>query len=175
MFLPPETGVPRLCKFSCKLLCRRANECRERPFSFYYITPMISGQRRKEMRPMAEKRTARFEVVQTPQGNQYRFFCDLSGSLVCTTEAVTADSPEEELLLAWESEGKARFNQCRKCGRWTISAMYNPDVLCCVRCAPIEYFPQYCPQCGVKLVSNSNFCHICGEKVLYGGELDAET
>lgn len=119
---------------------------------------------------MTEKRTARYEIVETPDGSRYRFFCELSGTLVCTTEAVCADTPEEALLLAWEREGKVKFNQCRKCGAWTIAAMYNPDLLCCVKCAPIEYFPQYCPHCGVKLDAHSNFCHICGEKVLYGRE-----
>ena len=90
--------------------------------------------------------------------------------MVCTTAPVKADTPDEELMLAWNTYAKAHFNQCHKCGKWIIDAMYNPDVLNCVVCTPIEDYPEYCPKCGAKTSDPSYFCHMCGARLLYGGE-----
>lgn len=115
--------------------------------------------------------TARYKIISDTGGNRYQFFCDLSGALVCTTKPIRADTPEQELLLAWESEGKREFNPCRKCGKWVSDVMYNADVLECVECAPWEDPPNFCPQCGKKLSAPERYCPKCGAKLLYeGGE-----
>ena len=77
---------------------------------------------------------------------------------------------EEELRIAWENEGKKSFNFCHKCGRWVCDAMYNPDVLECVNCAPIEKKPLYCQHCGEKIPADDAFCRKCGSRLTYGGE-----
>lgn len=119
---------------------------------------------------MKEKNTANYKRQQTPIGNKYQFFCDLSDALICTTAPVKADTPDEELLLAWNTYAKVHFNKCHKCGKWVINEMYNPDVLNCVLCTPIEEYPAFCPKCGVKTADPSFYCHMCGTKLLYGGE-----
>lgn len=101
---------------------------------------------------------------------RYSFFCDLSHGLVTTAEA-DADSAKN-LMEAWEGNAKSHFNYCRICDKWVIDTMYNPDVLTCVKCTPIEENPRYCPKCGVKINQNGHFCHICGSKLLYGGQSD---
>ena len=118
---------------------------------------------------MQDKKTASYEVVKGKYGNIYRFFCDLSGSLVFTSEPISAKDKESELDLAWESGAREHFNKCRRCGSWTIAAMYNPDVLSCVKCSPIEDVPNFCPKCGVRAGSGAIFCHICGNRLMYGG------
>lgn len=120
---------------------------------------------------ISEKRTASYKIISDAGGNIYKFFCDLSGALVCTASPKSkACTPEEELFLAWESEGKQHFNLCRKCGRLVIDAMFNPDVLTCVKCTPIEEYSDYCPKCGVKTSDFAYFCHRCGSVLLYGGK-----
>ena len=52
------------------------------------------------------KKTAAYRIITDAGGNRYRFFCDLSGAAMCTTEPVYAQTQEEELMLAWESEGR---------------------------------------------------------------------
>ena len=104
-------------------------------------------------------------------GYRYSFYCDLSGALVCTTKPYSGPSAQETLTEAWESEGKAEFNQCKKCGKWVSDVMYNADVHECVECAPWQEVPNYCPCCGKKLSLPERFCPGCGAKLLYeGGE-----
>ena len=117
-----------------------------------------------------KKKTADYKILKDESGNRYEFCCELSHALVCVSEPVKADTLEEELILAWENYGRSHFNQCHKCGRWLTGAMYNPDVLSCVQCTPIEDYPEYCPECGAKTQDPSNYCHICGVKLFYGGE-----
>ena len=121
-----------------------------------------------------KNKTASFKINKTPSGNIYEFFCDLSHALVYSSEPIRADNPEEELMRAWGEGGKEYFNRCQKCGRWVIDAMYNPDVWSCVQCVPIEDYPDYCPVCGTKTQELSNFCHVCGAKLFYGGEEENE-
>ena len=64
------------------------------------------------------RKTANYRVLSVDNGRRYQFFCDLSGALVCTTQPVLMDTPEQELAQAWEGEGKSMFNHCRKCGKW---------------------------------------------------------
>ena len=113
-------------------------------------------------------KTAAYKVVPTSDGRRYRFFCDLSGCLVCETEAYAMASPEEELEKAWLSEGKKNFNLCHKCGRWVDTVMFNADVLECVDCAPWENDPKYCPFCGKKVTTDAENCAFCGKRLLYG-------
>lgn len=119
------------------------------------------------------RKTANYRVLSVDNGRRYQFFCDLSGALVCTTQPVLMDTPEQELAQAWEGEGKSMFNHCRKCGKWVLDAMYNPEVLECVECAPFECEPQYCKSCGVKLRSSERFCPVCKKPLLYEGRAES--
>ena len=117
-------------------------------------------------RPM--KHTAKYQRVPGPDGNRYRFFCDLSGALLCETAPYQMGDPQQELLAAWEREGSQQANQCKCCGRWVIDAMYNADVLQCVDCAPWEDRPKFCPSCGNQVKLSDTYCNDCGVKLWYG-------
>lgn len=121
---------------------------------------------------MQKNKTAAYQVISDSGGNRYRFFCELSGALLCTTEAYRADTPGQALMLAWESEGRKHFSHCHKCGKWVIDAMFNADALECVACAPWENTPQYCKFCGVKTSASDAVCPRCGEPLIYGGSFD---
>lgn len=113
-------------------------------------------------------KTARYKIIADSGGNRYRFFCDLSGMAVCTTRPIRADTPEEELLLAWESEGKAHFNVCKHCGSFVADVMWNADLLHCVKCTPWEDQPSFCPYCGEKVINTADdYCRRCGKKLFY--------
>ena len=120
---------------------------------------------------MEEKKTAAYKITPDTDGNRYRFYCDASGALVCITSPYHADTPEEELMLAWEKEGRQHFNQCRKCGRFIIDAVYNPSVFECTDCAPFEYETRYCKSCGAKIDAGAEerFCPVCKQKLHYEG------
>lgn len=115
------------------------------------------------------RKTAAYKIIPAKYGNRYSFFCERSGMLVCTTGTYYADNPEEELFSAWESEGKKNFNFCHKCGSWVDSIVYNPDVLMCADCAPLEEEAKYCKHCGAKAKNGDIICFVCGKKLLYGG------
>ena len=91
-------------------------------------------------------KTARYRIFPQQDGNVYRFYCDVSGALVYTSKPLRAETPEEELRLAWESGARAEFNRCEKCGNWISDVMYNADVHHCVVCTPWEDPPNFCPQ-----------------------------
>lgn len=114
------------------------------------------------------RKTANYRVISDSGGNRYRFFCDASGALGCTTNPVRADTPEEELLLAWETEGKKHFNLCHQCGKWVADVMYNADVLQCVDCSPWENKPHFCRHCGIEVALTDTFCRECGTRLQYG-------
>ncbi len=115
--------------------------------------------------------TAKYKVIADSGGRHYQFFCEASGVLVHTTNPIRAVSAEE-LKLAWETEGRAHFNQCQKCGRWVSTVMYNADVFECVDCTPWENAPHFCKQCGVEISSRDTYCSKCGTKLQYGGDSD---
>lgn len=117
---------------------------------------------------MDEKKTAAYEIAPNIDGNRYRFYCDISGALVCTTMPYHAETPEAELMLAWEKEGRQYFNRCRK---WVIDAVYNPVVFECTDCAPFEYETRYCKSCGAKINvdAGERFCPVCKKKLHYEG------
>ena len=117
--------------------------------------------------------TAGYKIIKTDRGNVYQFFCGVSGALVHETAPLNEADPHAELMCAW-AEGERLFHLCHKCGAWVIGAMYNPDVLTCVKCTPIEYFPDYCPKCGAKTTDPAYFCHMCGSKLLYEGDVGNE-
>lgn len=118
---------------------------------------------------MGEQKTATYKIVADAGGNIYKFYCDISGAHVCTTKPYKADTPEKELALAWENEGKAHFNLCHKCGKWVISAVYNPEVFECTDCAPFEHEIGYCKYCGTKVAADVRFCPVCKKKLHYEG------
>lgn len=113
------------------------------------------------------KKTAPYKIITDAGGNKYRFFCALSGAAMCTTKLIRADTQEEELQIAWETEGRQHFNFCHKCGSWVSTVMYNADVLECVDCAPWEERPAYCSHCGEKIPSSDTYCRKCGLRLQY--------
>ena len=119
---------------------------------------------------MEDKKTAAYKTISDTGGYRYKFYCEISGALACTTEPIHAQTPEEGLRIAWETVGRRCFNLCHKCGRWGIDAAYNADVLECVECAPYEAEPNYCKNCGIKIEKQSGECPVCGHKLVYGGE-----
>lgn len=127
---------------------------------------------------MCKKKTATYKIISDAGGNRYKFFCDLSGGLVCTTvNTYRENPPEQELLLAWEQEGKMQFNICFKCGKFVSDVMYNPEVGECVECAPFEAQARFCKTCGAKVGDPGRICPACGNLLNYEGRLvlyDAE-
>ncbi len=114
-----------------------------------------------------ENKIAKYKIIADSGGTRYRFYCEASGAAVCTTKPVKAETPEKELLLAWE-EGKENFSLCPRCGRLVCDAMYNADVCECVDCAPWENKPNYCKKCGVEIHKGNVFCTGCGARTRYG-------
>ena len=114
------------------------------------------------------KKTAAYKTITDAGGSRYRFYCDLSGALLCTTGRYPPGMPE----LAWEREGKKQFSFCHKCGRWVMEAMFNADALECVACAPWENTPEYCKFCGAKVSASDAVCPRCGKHLIYGGSFD---
>lgn len=117
-----------------------------------------------------EKTIATYKIVADAGGSIYKFYCDLSGALVCTTKPYKADTPEEELQLAWENEGKQHFNFCHNCGKQVSNAMFNVEVLECVECAPIEAEVKFCKSCGAKIEDPNKLCPACGKPLVYYGK-----
>ena len=117
---------------------------------------------------MKKHATARYRIIADSEGSRYRFFCDVSGMMLCTTKPIRGDTQEEELTMAWELEGKRNFNRCAKCGSWVSDPMYNADMLQCVDCAPWQERPNYCTHCGKKLSGTDRFCEDCGTHLRYG-------
>ena len=110
---------------------------------------------------------AEYMIIKDSDGNRYRFFCELSGMAVHTTEPYKEESAENEAEKAWQNEGENFFDKCHKCGKWVCSAMYNADVLQCVECAAWENKPNYCPSCGKKVSMADIYCSKCGLKLQY--------
>lgn len=124
------------------------------------------------------KKTASYKIIFDAGGNRYRFFCERSGLAVCTTQPFRAETSQQELMLAWDSEGKKNFNLCPTCGRWVSDAMYNPDTLECVICSPLQQEPmrsgfgvetmkqiKVCKVCGAKAEARLGSCNECGIKL----------
>jgi len=118
---------------------------------------------------MSGKPTAAYKVIADSGGDRFQFFCDLSGTRVCTTRIIRADTPEKALEIAWETEGRKEFNHCSKCGNWVSDVMFNAGVNECVECAPWENYPLYCPQCGKRITDTNRFCPKCGSQLRYEG------
>ncbi len=116
----------------------------------------------------ANNRPARYIRLPERNGIRFRFFCEASGAAVCVTEAVAQSSPQEELRLAWEQQGRRHFNRCQQCSRWVCDVMYNADTGHCVLCSPWEEAPAYCPACGELAIPMERYCRKCGKKLRYG-------
>ena len=53
------------------------------------------------------KKTAAYRVIAGPGGKRvFRFYCDISGALCCVTKSIRADTEDEALEIAWETEGR---------------------------------------------------------------------
>lgn len=118
-------------------------------------------------------KTAGYKIIADSGGSRYRFFCYVSGMVLCTTQPVRADTLEKELTLAWEGEGKAHFNRCKKCGRWICDVMYNADTGECVDCSVWEERPNYCAHCGEPITAKEVYCTECGARLRYGEAVTA--
>ena len=118
----------------------------------------------------SENKTASDRIIADDGANRYRFFCERSGLALCVTRPIRAETPEEELRIAWETEGRQHFNKCQRCGKWVSDLMFNVEASECVICAPWEDVPNYCPNCGGKIPKGDYFCRMCGEKLQYKGE-----
>ena len=117
---------------------------------------------------MNERRTAGYKIITDSGWNRYRFFCDLSGMALCTTGPIRGNTQDEELQIAWLTEGKQYFNRCTGCGKWVSDLMYNADTLQCVDCTPWQQKPNYCIRCGKKIPTSDTFCRMCGSRLFYG-------
>lgn len=118
----------------------------------------------------SQNNTAAYKVITDAGGIRYRFYCERSGLALCTTHPIRAETPEEELRIAWETEGRQHFNKCQHCGKWVSDLMFNVETSKCVVCSPWEDVPNYCPHCGEKIPKGDSFCRKCGEKLQYKGE-----
>ena len=116
--------------------------------------------------------TAKYRIMADAGGNRYRFYCDASGVLACCTKSYHAETPEQELRLAWEREGSQAFNRCNKCGRYVIDAMFNAEVLECVECGPFEGEPAFCKTCGLKIETPGRHCPSCSSLLVYEGRME---
>lgn len=114
--------------------------------------------------------TAAYKVIADGKGNCYRFYCGQSNLAIRTTRPIRADTPDEELRIAWETEARPYFNKCRKCGKWVSDLMFNVDTSECVVCSPWEEPPNYCSHCGARVPEGDGFCRKCGEKLRYKEE-----
>ncbi len=99
------------------------------------------------------KKTAAYRVIAGPGGKRvFRFYCDISGDLSCVTKSIRADTEDEALEIAWETEGRWAFDRCPQCGRYVSSAMFNINAERCLDCAPWENeYPVFCHHCGIRL------------------------
>ena len=139
-------------------------------YALYQTISLFSGK--EVVWSMQKKNIAAYKIVSDSGGNRYKFYCDLTGALLCTTKPYHADTPMKELELAWNTEGKAYFNLCHKCGKWVMEAMFNADALECVACAPWENTPEYCKFCDTKVSVSDAVCPKCGKQLIYGGCFD---
>ena len=100
---------------------------------------------------MAKERfreTADYTISLEPDGYYVRFYCAVSGALLCAVGPVREGPQGAALETAWQTEGRSHFNQCHRCGRWVSDVMYNADALECVECAPWKLPLYFCPECG---------------------------
>lgn len=110
-------------------------------------------------------KTSRYQVVNhTAWGRCYCFYCEVSDTPVYTTGPIRADTPEEELKLAWQ-EAKPYFNGCSECGKWIRDEAYNINEMKCIECAPYKRKPRFCPYCGCPVPGGNDFCVRCGKLV----------
>ena len=112
-------------------------------------------------------RITAYRTVCDEGGIRYKFLCELSEAVVCTTEPYGTDSPEEGALLAWTKEGRSHFNYCKRCSRYVSDAMFNVEVLECVACAPYEAEARYCKSCGAKVSDPKRPCPECQRPLVY--------
>lgn len=117
---------------------------------------------------MAKERfreTADYTVSAGPDGYCFRFYCAVSGALLCVAGPIRQGSQDTALETAWQTVGRSHFNQCHRCGRWVSDVMYNADALECVECAPWKIPLYFCPECGARVSGAGDFCARCGVRL----------
>ena len=129
----------------------------------------ISCQSERGTNQLDAQKTAAYKMVSDAGGNRYRFYCDLSGALTCMTAPIRAETPENEVQIAWETVGRKHFKSlsqmrkiakkgsffCRCCGafltRETLYDYYRRQHSCCSGCGTVlTDDARFCPYCGVK-------------------------
>ena len=71
------------------------------------------------------KKTAAYRVIAGPGGKRvFRVYCDISGELCCVTKSIRADTEDEALEIAWETEG-----------RWPLTDAPNAAGMCPPPCS----------------------------------------
>lgn len=117
---------------------------------------------------------ADYRVSLEADGYYFRFYCAVSGALLCTVGPIRQQSQEAALKTAWDTGGRSQFNQCHRCGRWVSDVMYNADALECVECSPWRDAPNFCPNCGTKRSGAGAFCLKCGARLLEEREQEGQ-
>lgn len=126
---------------------------------------------------MKKDQTAEYSLLPAEHGSRYRFLCAVTGAQFSTRQSYLSDTPEQQLQLAWEHEGRSHFNQCQRCGKWVVDAAFNPEVLECIVCAPFETEARFCKSCGARVQPGARLCPACGKPLYYEGvdAYDAKT
>lgn len=117
---------------------------------------------------MTKQITAPYKRFKTQNGVRFKFYCGITGALACESQEY-GDENEDTLMLAWENDGRRHFEFCHKCGKWVISAAYNPEVFECTDCAPFEHETNFCKYCGARVDADLRFCPACYKKLHYEG------
>lgn len=123
------------------------------------------------------KKTAAYRVIAGPGGKRvFRFYCDISGELCCVTKSIRADTEDEALEIAWETEGRWAFDRCPQCGRYVSSCHVQHQREAVSGLRPLgERIPVFCHHCGIRLKDpDAFFCPACGARLLVGGTEEEE-
>ncbi len=112
---------------------------------------------------------AAYKIINDSGGSRYRFFCDLSGARVYTSDLIKEEADDKTLEKVWEM-ARSEFNRCEKCGRFVSDTMYNADTFMCVDCSPWENPPKFCKHCGKPAPRPDVFCRKCGFALRYEEE-----
>lgn len=124
------------------------------------------------------KKTAAYRVIAGPGGKRvFRFYCDISGELCCVTKSIRADTEDEALEIAWETEGRWAFDRCPQCGRYVSSAMFQHQRGAVSGLGPLgERIPCVLPPRGIRLKDpDAFFCPgLRGRWLLVGGTEEEE-